>query len=143
MKGTSEAEKRPQGSIQPFRAAGLLQVEPVVSSCPSSVHAGPAPGNALHSHSPGEVKTYKSANILSSVKCSTLPRPNTAMPFSFVPEPVPGPSGPRPSTALLLPCKVGVTSEDCNFQVPEASSLPLDSASKRHWQETGGWEKGD
>lgn len=129
--------------MEPFRASGVLRVGPVASSCHESAHADPSPWNALHSHPPGEIKPYQFANILSSVKCSTLPRPNIALPFPFVPEPVPGLSGPGSSTVLLLLCKVGVTSRGCNSQVPEANSLPRDSASKKHWQEPGRWEKGE
>lgn len=142
MKGASGAE-----DLQyPFSCSelhALLQAEPAASSCHAFVHANPSPWNALHSHPPGETQTYKSANILSSVKCSTLPRPNRAIPFSFLPEPVPGLSGPRSSIAFLLLCKGGVTSEGCNSQVPEASSFALDSANKTYWQETEGWEKAE
>lgn len=112
--GPPEVEERARGSIQPFRAAGARTGAACGSELPCLCPCRPFSLECPSRTSSWGKKTSKSANIVSSVKCPMLPRPNTAIPFSSVPEPVPGLSGPRSCTALLLLCKAGVTSEGCN-----------------------------
>lgn len=113
----AEEEKGRPHTINCSELHAMLKVEPAVLSF---VQVAPS-WRALHSHPLGGIKTYKSSNILSSVKCSMTAQPNTVISFSFLPEPVPDLSGPRSLHGPSLALQRRVTSASCISQVPKVS----------------------